>query len=146
MESMPFDAVDFSKEAEARHAATSPTSLRSVWRALLQRVHDTVGRTQPGATVALLNDAREMLESERLWIQGRYVMGNRRCAMGALQDAGRQYRRRVRLDAAAVLTNVARSHGFSSVEQMNDTVTHGEVLAAFDLAVTRARLHVQYRV
>ena len=72
-------------------------------------------------------------------------MGNRRCAMGALQDAGRHYRRRVRLDAAAVLTNVARSQGFSSVEQMNDTVTHADVLAAFDLAIMRARLNIQPR-
>jgi len=145
MESMPFDAIDFSKEAEARLADSAPASSDSVWRAFLRRVQDTVGRSQPGATVALLNDARDMLASERLWIQGRYVMGNRRCAMGALQDAGRQYRRRVRLEAAAVLTNVARSHGFSSVEQMNDTVTHGEVLAAFDLAVARARYNVSGR-
>jgi hypothetical protein len=136
---MPFDAVDFSKNGEVSLATTSRATSRSVWRAFLRRLQDTLGRTQPGATVALLNDARDMLASERLWIQGRYVMGNRRCAMGALQDAGRQYRRRVRLDAAAVLTNVARSHGFSSVEQMNDTVTHHEVLAAFDLAVARAR-------
>ena len=108
---------------------------------LPNRLHALLNpRTKESRVVALLEQARAMIKDERNWVQGHYVMGDRHCAMGALKAAGNHYSRRVRLAANALLTTVARENGFSSVEQMNDTVTHDEVLARlFEPALTAAR-------
>lgn len=135
---MPFDAVGF-PAGHAAKAANVPTwSLRGVWRSLLDRMREVSDRHHDGATVLVLREARDLIADEKLWVQGIYERDGRRCAMGALQSAGRSYWRAVRRDAAGALEQVARLNGYHSVESMNDSVGHAEVLAMFDAAILRA--------
>ena len=137
---MPFDAVGFPSE----HAAPAPAAPRwfprNLWRGLLGRLRDVSDHHQHGAAMTVLREARAMISDESQWVQGIYERDGRRCAMGALQAAGRTYRRAVRRDAAGALEQVARLNGHHSVESMNDSVSHTEVLAMFDVAILRAGL------
>jgi hypothetical protein len=92
------------------------------------------------AVAQLLQEAKTLIEDPRKWTQRRYqTFGGRRCAMGALRaaacgliDPG------IAWSAHALLNTVARSHGFSSAEEMNDRSSHFEVLRAFDCAIAAA--------
>ncbi len=137
---MPFDTVGFPIDQTARLANAPAWSLRGVWRSLRDRLRDASGRGQPATAVALLGEARALIADEANWLQGAYVRHGRHCAMGALQAAGRTAWRGVRRDAAGALLQVARMHGHHSVESMNDSVSHAEVLAMFDAAIVRAEL------
>ena len=134
---MPFDAVGFPIDQVARGANWS---WGKVWRGLRARLRDAVGRSEPEATVAMLRQARALIGEPGRWMQGAYERGGRRCAMGALHAAGRNARRVARRDAADALLAVAGLHGHHSVESMNDSATHAEVLAMFDTAIARAGL------
>jgi hypothetical protein len=137
---MPFDAVGFPSGSVAAAPGASPRSLRGVWRGFRDRLRDASGRSHPVATAALLRAARSLIADEASWMQGAYEWDGRRCAMGALQAAGRTSWRAERRDAAAALLEVARLHGHHSVESLNDSVSHGEMLAMFDAAIVRAEL------
>ncbi len=137
---MPFDTVGFPIDQTTRLPGVPNWSLRGVWRSLRQRLRDVSGRHHPGATVTLLSEARALIADESRWMQGAYVRDGRRCAMGALQAVGRSAGRGVRRDAAGALLQVAGLHGHHSVESMNDSVSHAEVLAMFDAAIVRAEL------
>jgi hypothetical protein len=139
---MPFDAVGFPSGHDAKAPDTPKWLPRSLWRSLLGRLRDVSDHHQHGATVAVLRDARAMISDEAQWVQGIYERDGRRCAMGALQAAGRGYWRAVRRDAAGALEQVARLNGHHSVESMNDSVSHTEVLAMFDAAILRAGLGI----
>ena len=140
---MPFDAVGF----PIHHAANGPGapprspaptwSLGIAWRGLLGRLREVSDHPSHGATGSVLREARALISDEALWVQGVYERDGRRCAMGALQAAGRTYWRTARRDAATALEQVARLNGHHSVESMNDSVTHAEVLAMFDAAIAR---------
>jgi hypothetical protein len=139
---MPFDAIGFPAEVKAQPVVTSPETTRflpALWRAFRRRIHDVYGRSEVNVTVAMIEDARALIAEESQWIQGHYLRNGRRCAMGALQEAGRHYRRSVRRDASAELLKMAWIRGHHSVESMNDNATHGEVLKAFDAAVAGVR-------
>ena len=137
---MPFDSVGFPVDQTASAAGAPWWSFGGVWRGLRGRMRDASGRSQPVATVTVLREARALIADEAHWVQGAYERDGRRCAMGALQAAGRTYWRGVRRDAASELLVVARLHGHHSVESMNDSLTHPEVLAMFDTAISRAEL------
>ncbi len=73
-------------------------------------------------------------------MQGRYeTIDGRRCAVGALRVASRLMGVRTPpRDASNLLLSVANGRGFNDIEKMNDRSTHGQVLGAFDEAITRA--------
>lgn len=135
---MPFDAVGFPVDAAAKMPDVPTGIMGRVWRGLRARLREVSDPHQHGATVALLRDARALISDEAAWVQGVYERDGRRCAMGALQQAGRGTWRMVRRDAAGALEAVARLNGHPSVESMNDSVSHTEVLAMFDAAMLRA--------
>lgn len=135
---MPFDAVGFPISKGAKGPDAPGWSLRKGWRGLLDRLREVSDQHQHGATVAMLREARALISDEMQWVQGVYERDGRRCAMGALQAAGRTYWRAARRDAAGALEQVARLNGHHSVESMNDSVSHAEVLAMFDTAILRA--------
>ena len=137
---MPFDAIGFPSDQTALTPDTPARSWRGVWYGLRDRVRRISGRSQPGATLAVLREARVLISEEGQWVQGVYERDGRYCAMGALQAVGREYWRGVRREAAGELLNVARLHGHHSVESMNDSLTHREVLAMFDTAIGRVEL------
>jgi hypothetical protein len=137
---MPFDTVGFPIGQNAGFADRPAWSLRGLWHGFRDRLRDASGRGQPAATMALLHEARALIADEEQWIQGAYVRHGRRCAMGALQAVGRTSWRGARRDAAGALLQVARLNGHHSVESMNDSVSHAEVLALFDAAIMRAGL------
>jgi len=93
------------------------------------------------ATVQVLRLARSLIEDERHWIQRRYeTLDGRRCAVGALRGAARLLAlRSLNSDAHSLLLDVAVGRGFTDIEKMNDHSTHGQVLAAFDVAIARAQ-------
>jgi hypothetical protein len=94
------------------------------------------------AIVDLLQDAKELIENPKNWTQGRYAtISGRRCAVGALRAAAsRVDDRNLARSAHDLLIGVARSHGFTSVEAMNDHSSHAAVLALFDEAIALANL------
>jgi hypothetical protein len=148
---MPFDGTEFTV-TPVQEALARP----GVW-ALLRQV---VRRLQPGAralpvefpgtmpgaspelaTLQVLRLARTLIEDERHWIQRRYeTLDGRRCAVGALRSASRLLAlRSLNSEAHNLLLEVAAGRGFTDVEKMNDHSTHGQVVTAFDLAITRAQ-------
>lgn len=135
---MPFDAVGFPTSAAATPPEASPWFLRRLWRGFRVRLREVSEHHQHGATVALPREARALISDEAQWVQGVYERDGRRCAMGALQEAGRGTWRTVRRDAAGALERIARGSGHHSVESLNDSVSHAEVLAMFDAAILRA--------
>jgi hypothetical protein len=141
---MPFDAVGFPTDLSSRSGRGR--FFVGLWHAFRARLRDTSGRSQPALTAGLLREARDLIADEAHWMQGAYERGGRRCAIGAVQAAGRSYGRNVRRDAAGALLSVANLHGHHSVESMNDSLTHAEVLAAFGAAITRAELGMGRRL
>ncbi len=135
---MPFDAVGFPIDAAAKVPDAPTGVVGRLWRGLRARLREVSDDHQRGAVVAVLRDARALISDEAAWVQGVYERDGRRCAMGALQEAGRGTWRVVRRDAAAALEAVARLNGHHAVESMNDSVGHAEVLAMFDAAMRRA--------
>lgn len=133
---MPFDAVGFPTDHAAK-GQPAPVTLRGAWRSFRDRLRDASGRHQPGVTATVLREARSLISDKSSWVQGAYERAGRRCAMGALQAVGRNYWRAARRDAAAELLHVARMHGHHSVESMNNSLTHPEVLTMFDTAIAR---------
>jgi hypothetical protein len=133
---MPFDAVGFPID----QTATAPAAPTWSLRAFLRGLRDVTRRHQPDVTIAVLCEARALISEEAHWAQGVYERDGRRCAMGALQAVGRGYWRGVRRKAAVELLNVVRQQGYHSVEAMNDSLTHREVLAVFDGAIARLEL------
>ena len=93
------------------------------------------------ATVQVLRLARTLIEDERHWIQRRYeTLDGRRCAVGALRSAARLLAlRSLNSEAHNLLLEVAVGRGFTDIEKMNDHSTHGQVVSAFDIAITRAQ-------
>ena len=134
---MPFDAIGFTSEQTTRTPGAPPWSLRRVWYGFRDRMRHVSGRSQPEATLMVLREARALIGEESRWVQGVYERDGRHCAMGALQAVGRGHWRGVRREAATELLHVARLHGHHSVESMNDSLTHSEVLAMFDTAIAR---------
>ena len=132
---MPLDSVGFLLDHAAKHPR-SPWSVRNLWRGLRSRLRDVSGRGHPAITALVLREAQALISDELRWVQGAYERDGRRCAMGALQAAGRGYSRAVRRDAAGELLLVARLHGHHSVESMNDSLTHAEVMAMFETAIS----------
>ncbi|CAH2601074.1 conserved protein of unknown function [Rhodovastum atsumiense] len=132
---MPFDAVGFSSEAKVQNPPAPSSRLRALWQAFQRGVRRASDRGDLVASIAMLEEARTLIEDEDRWIQGRYLKNGRRCAMGALQEAGRHYRRGVRRDAVTELLKVARIRGHHSIESMNDNISHREVVVAFDTAI-----------
>lgn len=111
-------------------------------QAPIRGFHDMPGmRDNIDVTAAdLLRRAREAIADENRWVQGRYsTLDGRHCAIGALRAAGRDpSTRKAGKRAHAILRNIALEGGFGSVEQMNDRMSHGEVMFAFDRAITVA--------
>lgn len=129
---MPFDAMGLPPDAAAPE---TPHPLRAFVRALQRRVGRASGLRNQRESVAVLEAARALIETEDRWMQGFYFKFGRRCAMGALQEAGRHFRGPARRDASAELLKIAQARGHHCIESMNDHITHREVLGAFDAAV-----------
>ena len=144
---MPFDGGEFPRSPESLlleplSSGAAPADPRAwrVWarlRALLPA--SPGGRECPpfDSAVCLLRAARALIEAEGDWTRGAYrTSDGKHCTVGALRKAAQgQYGRRVRHEAHGLLLGVARKRGFGSVERMNDSSTHAEVLAAFDAAI-----------
>jgi len=137
---MPFDAIGFPSDQATPALAAPSWSLRGMWTSFRDRVRRVSGRTQPGATLIVLREARALISDEAQWVQGVYERDGRHCAIGAVQAVGRGHWRGVRREAASELLHVARLHGHHSVESMNDSLTHAEVLAMFDTAIARVQM------
>jgi hypothetical protein len=148
---MPFDGSEFIATS-VRTDSTQP-GLWEMLRRTARRIRPgakgvplefpgAVPAIAPGAaTVQVLRLARTLIEDERHWIQRRYeTLDGRRCAVGALRSAGRLLAlRSLNIDAHNLLLEVAIGRGFTDIEKMNDHSTHGQVVSAFDIAITRAQ-------
>lgn len=100
--------------------------------------------TPEQTTLQVLQLARTLIEDERHWIQRRYeTLDGRRCAVGALRSASRLLDLRGQPNGPHnMLLAVAIGRGFTDVEKMNDHSSHGQVLSAFDQAISRARAQI----
>jgi hypothetical protein len=148
---MPFDGSEF-VTTPVQDAPKQPgvwTWLRQASRRLRPGLQ-TVAFEFPGnvptdapsvATLQVLRLARTLIEDERHWIQRRYeTLDGRRCAVGALRSAARLLAlRSLNNEAHNLLLEVAVGRGFTDIEKMNDHSTHGQVVSAFDIAITRAQ-------
>jgi hypothetical protein len=120
------------------HASGSISQrLRHVFRGCVGPLDSSLPHT---ATVGqLLRAARTLIADEARWVQGSYWWLGRRCAIGALRRASR---RCSNSDAIAMahlwLSRAADQRRFMSVEAMNDSSSHSEVLKAFDEAIAFA--------
>ncbi len=153
---MPFDGREFSGATIITPAPTAAPS-PGLWervrvatksflphlRALppLRSFSPDTGVPTEVATVQLLTIARALIAEEENWVQGRYeTIDGRRCAVGALRVASRLMGVRTPpRDATGMLLTVANGRGFNDIEKMNDRSTHGQVLTAFDEAISRAQ-------
>jgi hypothetical protein len=149
---MPFDGLQVSRRGAVSVRPGAAGKLRDRWQALTLWLRfgerasgvEALERTAPSeladsGTVQVLMAAAALIEPPHKWIRGAYrTFGGRYCAMGALQAAGLAYDHATRIRARRLLVSVARARGFPTVERLNDTSTHGEVLAAFDAAITLA--------
>lgn len=153
---MPFDGKDFSGTVIAPPAPPAVPGEPSLWERVRSATKTFLPRLRalpplrsfspepamPGevATVQLLTIARALIADEENWVQGRYeTIDGRRCAVGALRVASRLMGVRTPpRDATGMLLSVANGRGFNDIEKMNDRSTHGQVLSAFDEAITRA--------
>jgi hypothetical protein len=141
---MPFDSAEFFSKIDASPARE--TGWRGVAGALASGLR-LLFRPAPAepeeiALLRVLEEARGLIELREDWTQGAYESWcGERCAVGALRIAAQH------LDlpsagaaAHALLAGAALRRGFSSIEAMNDHSRHDQVLAAFDEALTAARL------
>lgn len=92
--------------------------------------------------IIVLQQARELLSDPKRWVQGHFDIGHAFCAAGAIEKvAGRGTD--VEDDAYYALANVidVLSDGTDAIASFNDddSTTHADVLAAFDLAIERLR-------
>ncbi len=144
---MPFDTEPSTTSPETVHATTSPCSdasdtarpapsTRFGWLGrIIGRARDTRKANRTARAITLLRNARALIADEKDWIQGVYERDGRRCAIGALMAASRKTDRTTRRLANERLLRVAREVGYHSVESMNDSSSHKEVLAMFDAAI-----------
>jgi len=148
---MPFDGTHY-VATSVQTAAPPPKllvllreacrRLRPTGRALAFDIPPSVPVEAPGlGTVQVLRLARTLIEDERHWIQRRYeTLDGRRCAVGALRSASRLLSMRsLNNEAHNLLLEVAVGRGFSDIEKMNDHSSHGQVITAFDIAISRAQ-------
>lgn len=162
---MPFDGQEFQTSRVGGAAESAPVAFNSGAQGTLRRLVTQLAATVIGRPVTayavpqrlpesaeaaagqLLRSARAMIDREEMWVQGRYnARGGRHCAIGALRAAGRFYHSETLRLAHALLHNVANSRGFDSVEKMNDASTHGQVLTAFNAAISSAEAIASARV
>ncbi|MGH7078337.1 MAG: DUF6197 family protein [Acetobacteraceae bacterium] len=148
---MPFDGREFVGTATSQQlgqgvvVSTSAPLFRRIgreckfaglrWFALLMPGRaPSVSEPTPGD---LLRMARALIEDENQWTRRFYETRDRRyCAVGALRAAARGLRCYRSFETAErMLHGLARQHGFRDMEQMNDSSTHGAVLALFDTAI-----------
>ena len=118
---------------------TAPTRIKNFLRSFSFRI-GVLFFIALCTTLIVLREARALISDEAQWVQGVYERDGRHCAIGAVQAAGRGHWRGVRREAASELLHVARLHGHHSVESMNDSLTHPEVLAMFDTAIARVQM------
>ncbi len=92
---------------------------------------------EAAAVPELLCAARALISSEETWVQGRLRTRNEKfCAMGAILHVSAVGRgQRFTKPAVAHLLAVAKQRGFPTIERMNNSSTHADVLAAFDEAI-----------
>jgi hypothetical protein len=145
---MPFDGTDFFTKkmpetglfpgwAEYGRNVLLKTRCRRERTAALH----ALARCDHAAAVAqLLQEAKTLIEDPRKWTQRRYwTFFGRRCAVGALRAAASgMIDPEIAWSAHRLLSQVARSRGFGSIEEMNDRSSHREVLRAFDNAIALA--------
>jgi hypothetical protein len=90
-------------------------------------------------TLQLLTVARTLIADRKNWTEGCYeTYGRRRCAVGAVCVAAELLGGEFRADATDQLRAVALRRGYANVEAMNDTLSHDEILTAFDEAIALA--------
>jgi hypothetical protein len=139
---MPFDGTDFQRPS------VPDTGLFPLWskhgcRNWFDIRFRREGRSgypladRDATVIQLLLDAKGLIEDPKNWTRGTYrSLRGRHCAIGALRAvAGRLRSPSSAWSAHQLLIKVARSHGFASVEAMNDKSSHTAVLAAFDDAI-----------
>ncbi len=143
---MPFDGLNFpqSRPAPGRAFARAGEAARD----LMQRGFRGVAALAKPASVKfqeispahLLGTARSLIRDEGKWIRGQFHRPNRRyCAVGALRAAARQLHAGESLPVAlGLLRQIAKMRGFDTIERMNDSSSHAEVLTSFDLAINVA--------
>lgn len=83
----------------------------------------------------ILIKAREDVELEENWCQGKWVRGNAQCATGAIINRGR-----TTPNARALATQEFGGGTLFDAVDFNDAHTHAQVLARFDEAITRLTL------
>jgi hypothetical protein len=145
---MPFDGVDF-RTGCVVDTGIFPKWRWDAWRFWLKSRRARKAEIEPvarsGAVVQLLENAKMLIGDQHQWVQGTYSrLPDKRCAIGALRSAARQFDDiSLAWSAHALLIQVASSRHFSSVENMNDHSSHKEVLHAFDEAIAFARTRMQ---
>jgi hypothetical protein len=147
---MPFDG------SGSRHVISTPSSrilsgLSPIWYQCMKPwCPFTVRRGSLPATrakarvaldrevVALLTEARALIEDESNWAQGHYATKDHRyCAIGAVRAVARGgFGRYASHQAKRILHRAARHAGYSSMESLNDDSAHIWVLATFDTAIS----------
>ena len=149
---MPFDGRDFDTPK------VLDTGLFPIWTKQGRRIWvsarfrgKTTGKTgeagadfssvRAAAVVRLLEDAKRLIEDRQTWAQRNYWrFSGRRCAIGALRAAAKSLDDpAIAWAAHAFLIKVARTRGFSSVEAINDRLSHTDVLRVFDKAIAAAQ-------
>jgi hypothetical protein len=140
---MPFDGTCFQRPSVpdtglfplwSRHGCRNWLETWFRWDG---RVGDPSLADRDATVIQLLLDAKGLIEDPKNWTRGTYQsLRGRHCPIGALRAvAGRLRSPSPVWSAHQLLIKVARSHGFASVEAINDKSSHAAVLAAFDDAI-----------
>lgn len=150
---MPFDGLAYVT------TTTAPAAKPSLWTRLTQfafgappapkeiHIHgfSPAPASQPDmVTLQVLTIGKALIEDRKDWVQRRYeTRDGRRCAVGALRGAARLLNLPgPQTGANTLLLSVAMGRGFNDIESMNDNSSHRQVIAAFDEAISRARLNI----
>jgi hypothetical protein len=144
---MPFDSAEFfsgnpSRVPPGRRRRRAMDAAASLLRRMLRSVPP---EPTDIALLRVLEEARGLIELPEDWTRGTYESWcGERCAVGALRAAAAHLAHPAAGSAAhALLVGVALRRGYPSIEAMNDRSRHDEVLAAFDEALTAARLRAE---
>jgi hypothetical protein len=142
---MPFDGIGFVPQQSPAPRQRAGRDWHSVLNRLRAACEAFARRPptveDPDATVTrVLVEAKDLIAEGEDWTQGAYHRAGRYCAVGALDVAGFCLGAPAAKERALqLLQAVTEEQGFCTIEAMNDRISHERVLAAFDVAIARAR-------